>query len=135
MGHRLANVRQHISTRPPRGQCSSQCKNCSKPAHSFYQKSSQPDTAATDLPELETRFAQALSEDLRTKLIRHLHLLPSQKIDRNLRRLNSVLEHVINAKKELKLTMNAAERALHGAGRTTCGNRETPIKEEPHVLS
>ena len=65
----------------------------------------------TEIPQLDNMFVQAVGEDLRKKLLRHLPALPAMTIDENVQRLNDIVLMAIEKEDELKTVMNIAERA------------------------
>ena len=71
----------------------------------------KPTTQPQEIPELESVFVQAVSEDLRKKLVRHLHATASTTIDENLQRFNTLVQRAVEAEDELKTLTNIAERA------------------------
>jgi hypothetical protein len=62
--------------------------------------------AATELPELDNIFVQAISEDLRKRLVRHLDHPPSTTIDANLQSFNDIIELAIQEEAELETVTN-----------------------------
>jgi hypothetical protein len=71
----------------------------------------------TEIPQLDNIFVQAVSEDLRKKLIRHLGQEPATTIDENTQRFNDLVLLAIDAEEELRTVTNIAKRATF---RQTC---------------
>lgn len=69
------------------------------------------ETPPTEIPQLDQLFVQAVSEDLKDKLLQHLLPNPTTTNDENLHRFNQIVLRAITAEKELKTVTTIAERA------------------------
>jgi hypothetical protein len=65
----------------------------------------------TEIPQLDNIFVQAVSEDLRKKLIRHLGLAPAETSNEHIHYFNNLLLLAIDVEEELRTMTNIAERA------------------------
>jgi hypothetical protein len=83
------------------------------------------------MPQIDDTFVQAVSKDLKKKLIRHIGVLPANAIDKNLQQFNNMVQFAIDADVKLTTVTNVA----HGAAlQTTCphggkGNVNPPTSQ------
>jgi hypothetical protein len=65
--------------------------------HQFLLIEIKPDAPPADIPQLDQLFAQAVSEDLRKKLLSHLQALPTTTNNENVQRFSDLVQHAIEA--------------------------------------
>jgi hypothetical protein len=126
LGQRLVNIKQR-SFDPITQRAHYRSVQELSQAYQFILSEIKSTTQPTELPELDNIFVQAISEDLRKRLVRHLDHPPSTTIDANLQSFNDIIELAIQEEAELKTVTNIAERAAHRASRPY-GNRGNPIQ-------
>jgi hypothetical protein len=94
----------------------------------------KPDTPPADIPQLDQLFAQAVSEDLRKKLLSHLQALPTTTNNENVQRFSDLVQHAIEAENELTTITNIASRAAHRESKPHAGRQQTQQNRGPRTF-
>jgi hypothetical protein len=82
-------------------------------SHQFLPIEIKGDTPPADVLQLDQLFVQAVSEGLQTKLLAHSQVQPTTANDANVQRFSDLIQHAIEAKKELMTITNIASGAAH----------------------
>jgi hypothetical protein len=95
----------------------------------------KPTTLPTKAPQLNNALVQAVSKDLKKKLIQHIAVLPANTIDKSLQRFNNMVQFAVDAEDELK----TATDVTHGAAFQTtrpCGGKgnATPPRSQARTF-
>jgi hypothetical protein len=92
------------------------------------------ETNPADIPQLDRLFVQAVSEDLRIKLLSHLQPNPSTTNHANVQRLTDLVQHAIEAEKDLQTITNIADRAAHRSARPYNSRQTTQQRPGPRTF-
>jgi hypothetical protein len=87
-----------------------------------------------EIPELDQLFIQAVSEDLRKKLLSDLHPLQTTSNNENLQRFSVMIQKAIKAEQELQTITNIADRAVHRSSKACAGREATQQRPGPHTF-
>ena len=90
-------------------------------------------TPPAEIPQLDQLFVQAVSEDLRKKLLVHLHPLPTTTNHANIQRFTAMIQHAIDAENELQTITNIADRAAHRNSKPYAARQNTQ-QRQPHTF-
>ena len=111
LAQRLASLRQKTfdpSTRKPRYLTVQELHQ----RYQFLLIEIKVDTPPADILQLDQLFLQAVSKDLRKKLLTHFHPLPATTNNENVQRFSDLLvQHANEAENELTTMTNIASRA------------------------
>ena len=77
---------------------------------------------------------QAVSEDLRKKLLTHLQALPTTTNNANVQRFSDLVQHAIEAEIELTTITNIASRAAHRQAKPYASRQPTQQSRGPRTF-
>ena len=92
------------------------------------------DTPPADIPQLDQLFVQAVSKDLRKKLLTHLRPHPTTTNNENVQRFSNLVQHAIAAENDLTTITNIAARAAHRQAKPYAGRQQTPQNRGPRTF-
>ena len=92
------------------------------------------DTPPADIPQLDQLFVQAVSEDLRKKLLTHLQAHPTTTNNANVQRFSDLVQHAIEAENDLTTITNIAARAAHRQAKPYVGRQPTQQNRGPRTF-
>ena len=90
-------------------------------------------TPPAEIPQLDQLLVQAVSEDLRKKLLIHLQPLPTTTNHANMQRFSTMVQHAIDAENELQTITNIADRAAHRNAKPHAARQNTN-QRQPHTF-
>jgi hypothetical protein len=102
--------------------------------HQFLLIEIKSDTPPADVPQLDQLLIQAVSEDLRKRLLSRVIPLPTTSNSANVQRFTNMMQHAIEAENDLKTITNIAEKAAHRQTRPCNIRQNTNSQRGPQTF-